>query len=100
MTTGGIGEKEIHNMGLPTSKTHRTALVIDANTNPERVARLLQSVNDTGIKVDVYTKGAASGTTLRAGAPSDSPTSDGDVDVEAFVSSLGYTMLLTATPVS
>lgn len=45
---------------IPFSKTHRTALVIDvrrgiSSTYEERVKRLLQSVNGSNIKCDIFT---------------------------------------------
>ena len=55
----------------PFKKTHRTALVIDARKGfagsfKERAERLLQSVNGSNIKVDVF---HIVGDTVTAGAP-------------------------------
>lgn len=85
------------------SKTHRTALVIDvskaAQAAPdfkERVDRLLQSVNGSNIKCDVYN---FDGVTLRPGVPAEGVTSDGaETSLEAWANEAGYTQLLISRP--
>jgi hypothetical protein len=41
-------------MDVLTTKSHRTALVIEEGTHAERTRRLLESLNGANIKVDVY----------------------------------------------
>lgn len=82
-------------------RKHRTALVVDARkgVNTERLNRLLQSVNGTGIKVDVFTLGQPVGPGLVAGAPNATQTAVGDVDVDVAASAKasGFSMLVTVT---
>lgn len=90
------------------AKNHRTALLIDASkgfTNPfaERVNRLLQSVNGSNIKVDVYHLGAASSVALNDGPPaaaaSTSVASATTLEqAEATLRSQGYDQILVSKP--
>lgn len=87
-------------------KNHRTALLIDASkgfANPfkERVERLLQSVNGTNIKVDVYHLGVGGNVTLQEGAPSATPAFASATTVEAAEAQLrsqGYDQILVSKP--
>lgn len=92
--------------GLPTTRNHRTALVIDVRNGvtaefTERYNRLLQSVNGPNIKVDVFTLsgnsiGASGG--LVPGAPGASASSAGaEIDLQAWAKSLGYAQLLVVS---
>ena len=93
---------------LPSSREHRTALVIDIRNGApsqfvERYQRLLQSVNGPNIKVDVYTlrgNATASGPGLVAGAPSEyaAPNQpDQSLDLNRWAADLGYDQLLVVT---
>jgi len=95
---------------LPSSREHRTALVIDVRNGvssdfENRYKRLLESVNGDNIKVDVFTlRGnlVASGPALVSGAPgcSDEPDdAEQEIDLKAWAASLGYTQLLLSIPV-
>lgn len=95
-------------MALPSSRTHRTALVIDVRkgmttTGAERVRRLLESVNDSNIKVDVLTlrgNTAATGPSLVKGSPFDTEGGDfnDDIDLEVWARNLGYDQLVISIP--
>lgn len=90
---------------LPTSRKHRTALVIDTRNGVdsafrERYKRLLQSVNGPNIKVDVYTlrpNAIATGPALVPGEPESSTAPDvpaASIDLNAWASGLGYDQLV------
>lgn len=69
---------------LPTTRYHRTALVINTSEGvtsrfKERYERLLASVGGKNIKVDVFTQTSA------------------DVDVAAWAKARGFDMLVTVT---
>lgn len=94
--------------GLPNSKEHRTALVIDIRSGVtadfrNRYQRLLESLNGNNIKVDVHTlrgNAANTGPGLVVGGPDayvapDQPAQE--IDLLAWAADLGYTMLLVAT---
>lgn len=103
--------KELITMNnLPTSRNHRTALVIDVRNGASadfqnRYERLLESVNGDNIKVDVFTlRGnlVQSGPALVAGAPGSAEPDFEEVeeiDLKAWARSLGYTQLLLSIPV-
>ena len=81
---------------------HRTALLIDASKGfdgeyQERVQRLLQSVNGSNIKVDVFH--TVDGKTLVPGAPTGtSAVTTDDVPAKAALKAKGYVQVLTAEP--
>lgn len=90
---------------LPTSRDHRTALVIDVRNGAspqfkERYNRLLQSVNGPNIKVDVFTlRGNATGDGpgLVPGTPDQyvAPNQPSqEIDLDAWASELGYDQLI------
>lgn len=90
---------------LPTSRNHRTALVIDTRNGvdskfKERYNRLLQSVNGTNIKVDIFTlrgNAVATGPALVPGTPEDSTAPDvapEPIDLNAWAAGLGYDQLI------
>lgn len=95
-------------MGLPTSRTHRTAVVIDVragvtNTFKERYERLLQSVGGSNIKVDVFTlrgNSTGDGPGLVAGAPGSASAPEqkpAEIDLKAWAKDVGYDQLLVVT---
>ncbi len=98
----------MHNNNLPTSRDHRTALVIDIRNGitpefRERYRRLLQSVNGENIKVDVYTlrdNVTGDGPGLIPGTPDQyappiQPSQE--IDLSEWAESLGYDQLLMAS---
>ena len=91
--------------GLPTTRSHRTALVIDVRNGVnsqfrERYNRLLQSVNGPNIKVDVFTlrgNSLATGPALVPGKPEDTSAVDvpaSPIDLNAWAAGLGYDQLI------
>lgn len=93
--------------GLPTKKSHQTALVIDVRggVSPQfknRYQRLLESVNGNNIKVDVYTlrgNATATGPGLVAGSPDEFVAPDQDeaeIDLAAWAKDTEYNLLLVA----
>lgn len=86
---------------LPTNRTHQTAVVINVRDGVRdqyrnRFQRLLQSVGNQNIKVDVFTLKNGGGASLVAGAPDDTSaaTDTSDVDVKAWAKDLGFNMLI------
>jgi hypothetical protein len=86
-------------------KSHRTALVIDGDslsnaTYAERAGRLLESLNGTNIKTDVFV--ASSGALVRLADPKSlvvPPVASFDAaEAVAEVSALGYDQVLVSQP--
>jgi len=99
------------NNNLPTSRHHRTALVIDIRNGvssdfENRYKRLLESVNGDNIKVDVFTLRSGLVEAVPAlveGSPDESETPDNgpeEIDLVAWASGLGFTQLLLSIPVN
>lgn len=101
-------ESEVIHLSLPSGRNHRTALVIDVRGGVssdfrDRYQRLLQSVNEPGIMVDVYTlRGdVTSVSPLTSGGPDAIPSPNAeDVDLTDWAADQGYTMLLVASAVA
>lgn len=82
-------------------RKHRTALFVDAAKRAanseyrERSDRLIQSVNGSNIKVDVF---EVDGSVVRplGTTPSSTPTSE--PDLQAWATSQGYTQVLVSQP--
>lgn len=88
-----------------TVATHRTALVIDASTPSssfkERVNRLLESLNGSNIKVDVYSYAPKTASAVVSGPPSWETSEVESSDFASAVqevASKGYVQILTSQP--
>lgn len=80
---------------------HRTALFVDAAQRAsnkeyrERSDRLIQSVNGSNIKVDVF---EVDGNVVRPLGTTPQATPSSEADVQAWAKSQGYTQVLVSTP--
>lgn len=89
-------------------KTHRTALLIDAadstSTYQERARRLLESLNGSNIKVDVFTTATGGGTNInRLEDPKQLDVSNADdffnpSEFHEWASARGYDQILVSLP--
>lgn len=88
------------------SRSHQTAVFITPGVKSDRVTRLLQSLNGSNMKADIYT---VSETTVTALAITDShgavvagadvPDASDDFDFEGLASDAGYNTLIVVSRV-
>lgn len=87
-------------MSLPASRSHRTALFVNVSVDSSfgfrnRTARLLESLNGTNIKVDIYSVDPQGRISVGLNFPTEAP--DVNVDLVALATEAGYTQALIST---